>query len=81
MQPPHLGTLPFLIDWLHSPHPTASLPHKATLRRLTLTHPQPDLVRAVLAAVGSSDVVAVEAGDPALHARVATPLGEVALSR
>ena len=81
LQPPHLGTLPFLIDWLQSPHPAASLPHAAALRRLTITHPQPELVRTVLAAVGSSDLVPVEAGAASLHAALTTPRGPVEFSR
>ena len=81
LTPPHSGTLPFLIDWLHSPHPTASLPHDATLRRLTITHPQPDLVRTVLAAIGESTIIAIEQGAPSLHATLDTPRGEVTLGR
>lgn len=81
LAPPHAGTLPFLIDWLRSPHPTATLPHDATLRRLTITHPQPDLVRTVLAVVGTSPVICVEHGEPSLQATIDTPRGMVELSR
>ena len=75
--PPHAGTLPFLIDWLASPHPTTSLPHDASLTFLHLTHPEADLLRAVLAEVGSSDVVVVEGGEPSLAADIWTPRGVV----
>jgi hypothetical protein len=75
--PPHEGTLPFLIDWLDSPHPTASLPQDASLTFLHLTHPDADLLRAVLAEIGSSDVVAVEQGEAALAADIWTPRGVV----
>lgn len=78
---PHHGTLPFLIDWLRSPHPTESLPHQARLRELTITHPQPDLVRTVLSAAGSSSVIAVDEGTCALHAIIDTPQGQVTLGR
>ena len=75
--PPHVGTLPFLIDWLDSPHPTESLPHEASLTFLHLTHPDADLLRAVLAEVGTSDVVTVESGEAELHADIWTPRGVV----
>jgi len=78
---PHYGTLPFLIDWLQSPHPTASLPHQATLRELAIAHPQPDLVRTVLSAVGSSTPIVVAEGPCALHAVIDTPQRRVTLSR
>ncbi|CAB4365086.1 unannotated protein [freshwater metagenome] len=81
LAPPHAGTLPFLIDWLDSTHPTASLPHDARLRRLTITHPQPDLVRTVLNATGGSTSIAIEQGAPSLHASVDTPRGVVSLGR
>lgn len=81
LAPPHSGTLPFLIDWLASPHPTASLPHEATLQRLTITHSAPDLVRAVLAAIGSAPAIAVEAGEPSLHASIQTQRGALSLTR
>lgn len=74
---PHVGTLPFLIDWLDSPHPTESLPHVASLTFLHLTHPDADLLRAVLAEVGTSDVVTVESGEAELHADLWTPRGVV----
>ena len=75
--PPHSGTLPFLIDWLDSPHPTTSLPHEASLNFLHLTHPDADLLRAVLAEVGSSAVVTVDSGPSGLHADIWTPRGVV----
>lgn len=73
--PPHLGTMPFLIDWQQSPHPASSLPHDVTLRTLTLTTPQPDVLRAVLAAVGDDDRIMVTEGPAALSATIDTPAG------
>lgn len=78
---PNHGTVPFLIDWLDSPHPTASLPHEATLRELVITHPQPDLVEAVLVAIGTASSIVVAAGQPSLRATIDTPRGLVTLSR
>ena len=73
------GALPFLIDWLGSPHPTASLPHEASLTFLHLTHPDADLLRAVLAEVGSSDIVTVDSGPAGVHAEIRTPGGTIRL--
>jgi len=80
---PHHGTVPFLIDWLASPHPAASLPHDCRLVRLHLTHPDADLLRAVLAELGTGTAIEVRTGQPALHAVVDTPNGrrELGLSR
>jgi hypothetical protein len=76
---PHHGTVPFLIDWLDSPHPAASLPHEAALTRLHIMHPHADLVRAVLAEMGRSDVVEVSSGTPLLVAEIHTPRGMISL--
>jgi hypothetical protein len=75
--PPHSGALPFLIDWLASPHPTASLPHEASLTFLHLTHPDADRLTAVLAEIGSSEAVTVERGPAGLRADIWTPRGVV----
>jgi hypothetical protein len=75
--PPHDGTLPFLINWLQSPHPTESLPHQASLTFLHLTHPAADVLRAVLAEVGGSEIITVEGGPAALQADIWTPRGVV----
>lgn len=76
---PHHGVLPFLIDWLDSPHPTAGLPHEATLRTLHLTHPQPDALRAALALLGDDRRVEIAEGTHALAATVDTPHGPITL--
>lgn len=75
--PPHGGTLPFLIDWLDSPHPTESLPHEASLTFLHLTHPDADQLKAVLAEIGTSDAITVGHGPVELHADIWTPRGVV----
>jgi hypothetical protein len=73
--PPHHGTVPFLIDWQASPHPSLSLPHRCTLRTLQLTHPRADEVRAVLAELGIDTRVEVAQGSASLSATVDTPAG------
>jgi Glyoxalase-like domain len=79
LSPPFSGTVPFLIDWLESPHPTASLPHDCELLELQITHPQADLVRAVIAEVGAMSRTSVSAGTAGLAAQVRTPNGVVSL--
>ncbi|MFM2076776.1 MAG: hypothetical protein RJA49_666 [Actinomycetota bacterium] len=73
--PPHEGAVPFLIDWLDSPHPSASLPHHCALVALRLRHPQADLLTAVLGEIGDALVVEVATGDAELGATVRTPHG------
>lgn len=46
------GVIPFLIDWGPSPHPSDDLPAVCSLHALRLEHPQPEDVRAWLAALG-----------------------------
>lgn len=75
------GVLPFLIDWGSSPHPTEDLPDGIRLESLELTHPDPDRVRAVLAAWGlDGPGVRVDAGPPALRARLTGPAGDLVLT-
>lgn len=75
LDPPHLGTVPFLIDWQSSPHPATTLPHQCTLQSLQLCHPQADLIRAVLAEIGIDERVEVAEGPAALAATILTPAG------
>lgn len=75
----HRGTTPFLIDWLASAHPSETLPQEAVLEELHITHPSPDLLRAVLHEVGASDVIELSAGAPRLQATVRTPRGRFSL--
>jgi hypothetical protein len=72
---PHDGTAPFLIDWLASPHPTASLPHECRLAMLQIAHPDADVLRAVLAEIGTSDALEVHSGPTSLRAEIDTPNG------
>jgi len=76
---PHRGALPFLIDWLDSPHPTESLPNDAQLMALHIAHPEADLVLAVLAEIGRDSAgpttIEVKKGVARLRAEVSTPRG------
>lgn len=38
--------LPFFIDWLQSPHPSAAMPSQATVESFTVTYPSPALAPA-----------------------------------
>ena len=71
------GVTPFLIDWGSTAHPAPALPRLGLLG-LQATHPDPDAVSAVLAALGVR--LAVEPGSPGLAALLDTPLGPVVLS-
>jgi len=46
------GLAPFFIDWGTSPHPAATAPRGPVLVALRAEHPQPDLARDPLAALG-----------------------------
>lgn len=73
------GTVPFLIDWGQSTHPSESLDHAVGLRRLHLRHPEPDRLRALLSPLAPR--VVVEAGDPPrISATLETSDGPVALT-
>jgi hypothetical protein len=75
-RPPLAGAAPHLIHWQADPHPAARLPDSGcTLAGLDLSHPEPDRVAGVLAAVGFAGPVAVRPGPSGLAARVDTPAG------
>jgi hypothetical protein len=76
---PHRGTLPFLIDWLDSPHPTESLPHEAHLTTLHIVHPRADLLRAMLEEIGHTRAIEIEQGPARLWAELHTPQGDIRL--
>ena len=63
----------------HTPHPAQTLAHECELLELRITHPQADLVRAVIAEVGSVARVEVATGPAAIGAQIRTPRGVVAL--
>ena len=76
---PHLGVMPFLIDWQRSEHPTVSLPADATLVTLRLTHPHPDLLSRALWVIGVDDRIELVEGEASIAATIDTPRGLVAL--
>jgi hypothetical protein len=74
---PEGGTVPFLIEWPDGAGPAASIADAGLrLNRLTLTHPEPARLHAVLTALGAADLVAIKAGaSPNLSARLTGPDG------
>lgn len=76
------ATVPFLIDWHDTPHPSAMAEPEAELLEMGIGHPEPARVRRALEALGLGDRVAVtvvRAGRPGRWARLRTPRGEVRL--
>ncbi len=72
------GCLPTLIQWGDT-HPTQGMAGQGiTLEALQLTHPQADLLRQALDAVGLTGI-RVAPGATGLHARLQTPRGHVDL--
>ncbi|WP_420623979.1 VOC family protein [Candidatus Poriferisodalis sp.] len=72
------GLAPFVIDWGDTTHPATVTPTGCTLVSLAGTHPDPDHIRALHAAIGID--VDVNAGDSvSLEATLDTPNGRVTL--
>ena len=71
------GAGPLLIQWDTTDHPAARLPDDGySLVRLDLTHPDPERVRQLLAAIGFAGPVIVTAGERVeLAAVIQTPTG------
>lgn len=70
--------VPFFIDWLESPHPSASAPGGAALKSFRIGHPEPQALAARLAAI---DVTVPVEEAPALlfEAVLSSPKGDVRL--
>lgn len=75
---PLQGTVPFLIAWGDSPHPSSVAPKGGILVGLTIEHPDPEAVRSALARLGV-DIPVWAAEQPSLKARIQTPEGIVEL--
>lgn len=78
--PPHdkrNGLVPTLIDWLEAPHPTTSGLPVLPLTSLVGFHPEPDVVRRDLAAVGAE--LELREGAPGFELTLDTPSGPVTL--
>ncbi len=78
---PEQGAMPTLIQWPPgAAHPAASLPDNGLrLLALRVRHPDPEILRRALAAVGVADSVHGEAGAVRVTATIATPIGPVSL--
>ncbi len=73
------GLVPFLIDWLDSPHPSAAAPAGPPLIGLRAEHPDPNEVRRMLQVLGAK--IPVERGPrPRLVATFQTKNGDVDLN-
>lgn len=71
------GTVPFLIDWLDTVHPSEGLP-AVPLLSLTLSHPDPASVRSALEAVDALSLVTdIQQGEVGLAVELETPKGRV----
>lgn len=74
------GTVPFLIDWQDTPHPSRMSEPEVEFVEFGVGHPEPDRVTRVLEALGLDGAVTVErAGTPIRTLRMRTPKGEVVL--
>jgi hypothetical protein len=70
--------VPFVIDWLDTPHPTTTMATQGRLVAVALAHPLANEVRRVLATIGVA--VPVDDGPVAtVHATVEGPAGTVVL--
>jgi hypothetical protein len=72
------GVVPFFIDWKSSPHPALHAPKGAVLVALVIEHPDAEMVRRMLHAIGID--LPVEVGPaPAVVAEIDCPRGRVIL--
>ena len=80
-RPPLGGALPAVIEWLGEVHPCDTLEERGCeLLELRIAHPQAQLLRTSLAALGVDAPCSIHEGERALTARIRTPGGEVLLS-
>ncbi len=70
-------TIPFLIDWGESPHPSGMLPGGVSLHSFTVFDPCPERLRSIHDAIGID--VAIEPGEAGFSAILSTPRGIVEL--
>ncbi|MCC5905266.1 MAG: VOC family protein [Balneolaceae bacterium] len=73
------GAVPFLIDWGQSKHPAWSAPEAGTLVDFNISHPQPELIKKALEAIGTA-VNIEKSSQIQLTAFIETKKGTVALS-
>lgn len=70
--------VPFVIDWLDTPHPTTSLAPQGSLVEVAIGHPSPGALRGVLDVLGVAPVVQA-APTASLQVTLDSPLGRVTL--
>jgi hypothetical protein len=85
LTPPQLDgpfgrSLPFMIDWGGSAHPTETLQPLVRLVELEVVHPDPALLHAAFDIIGLGEEIMVREGSAALRARIATAGGDVTLT-
>jgi hypothetical protein len=75
------SVLPFVIDWLHSEHPSTTLRQPVELIELQLRTTDPEAARSIVDAIGGdSRITVMPDPEERLVARLDTPAGEVTLS-
>ncbi len=72
------GAVPFLIDWEETPHPSGAAPHAGSLVSLRIEHPEAELLRTRLRALGA-EIDVIEAEAIRLTANLRTDRGSVEL--
>ena len=71
------GCVPWLIDWGWSAHPSIAAPQGARLDWMEIVHPEPERVRAALAAVNCGNVDVRAGREAAISVGIACPRGVV----
>ncbi|MGO2660839.1 VOC family protein [Mycetocola reblochoni] len=72
-------TIPFLIDWGPTPHPSVDTEPELELASIVVSHPEPLWAESVLDALGVHDVT-VSPGPAAVRAELVGPAGRVVVS-
>jgi hypothetical protein len=72
------GVVPFLIEWVDSPHPSEAAPTGLRLVAFSASHPRPEEVRSALAAI-EVELEVVEGPRASLRAVIQGPEGAVEL--
>jgi len=76
---PYHGTLPFLINWGNSPHPSQNTPVAGNLERLIIEHPENEVIREKLERLGM-DLEVKKTNEVRLIAEIRTEHGLVILT-
>jgi catechol 2,3-dioxygenase-like lactoylglutathione lyase family enzyme len=72
-------TMPFFIDWLGSPHPSADSPQGCKLTGFGIGHPNPDEMKRIFTAL-KIDAPVTQAAKPTITAQLDTPNGVITLT-